>query len=239
MNVQHRRGLVFPVSADGNRIGCWNKALREAGRKLAFLNRIDDLTDAAQLSLDPPLSCCMQKSVAIPGLEHSKHKLLVTAFHCAVTSSQDWLPCEAIAITFSDPEVSVVVIWTRVAEPNVGHVTTDVAYQQRLSTQLTKRQNWSQRSMPYAFTCQRIWIFCLCENVWGCLYVYLYDFISNFFIWKWCTIKSTAVEYQLHRDWNWEIFRFQCHRETLEYPKLSLIWMCLQKIVNTCAWSTT
>lgn len=28
-----------------------------------------------------------------------------------------------MAITFSDPEVSAVVIWMRVPEPNVGHVT--------------------------------------------------------------------------------------------------------------------
>lgn len=31
-----------------------------------------------------------------------------------------------MAITFSDPEVSVELIWMRVAEPNVGHMTTDV-----------------------------------------------------------------------------------------------------------------
>lgn len=67
-----------------------------------------------------------KEGVAISGLEHNKHKLLVAAFHCAVTSSQDWLPCEAMAITFSDPEVSVELIWMRVAEPNVGHMTTDV-----------------------------------------------------------------------------------------------------------------
>lgn len=95
MNIQHvlfsiAWDLVFPVSADGNRIGCWNRAQREAERKLAFLNRIDDLTDAAQLSLDPPLSCCMEKEgVATSGLEHNKHKLLVAGFHCPVTSSQD------------------------------------------------------------------------------------------------------------------------------------------------------
>lgn len=129
MNIQHvlfsiAWGLVFPVSADGNRIGCWNRAQREAERKLAFLNRIDDLTDAAQLSLDPPLSCCMEKEgVATSGLEHNKHKLLVAGFHCPVTSSQDWLPCGAMAITFPDPEASAVVIWTRVAEPNVVQTT--------------------------------------------------------------------------------------------------------------------
>lgn len=52
-------GLVFPTNSDGNWTGCWNKGQWEARRKLAFLNRIDDLTDAAQLSLDPliPVAC--------------------------------------------------------------------------------------------------------------------------------------------------------------------------------------
>ncbi len=113
-----------------------------------------------------PLSCCMQVGggFAIPGLEHSKHKLLVAAFHCAVTSRQDWLPCEAMAITFSDPEVSAVVIWTRVPEPNVGHVTIVVVLSTKVIGTADKRQNWSQRSMPYTFTRQSIWRF-LCANV--------------------------------------------------------------------------
>ncbi len=43
-----------------------------------------------------------------------------------------------------------------------------------------------------------------------------------------------AVEYQLHGEWNWDIFRFQCHRETLEGVKLpSVLWgLCLKKMKN-------
>ncbi len=40
-----------------------------------------------------------------------------------------------------------------------------------------------------------------------------------------------AVEYQLHGERNSDIFRFQCHRETLEDPKLaSVLWgLCFKK----------
>ncbi len=46
--------------------------------------------------------------------------------------------------------------------------------------------------------------------------------------------EPMAVEYQLHGERNSDIFRFQRHRETLEDPKRSSVWMVfmLQKWKN-------
>ncbi len=46
-------------------------------------------------------------------------------------------------------------------------------------------------------------------------------------------------EYQLHGEWNSDIFRFQCHRETLEDPKLaSVLWgLCFKNGKTMCLGS--